>query len=186
MSGHSVLVAGVGNIFLGDDGFGVEVVRRLAGRPLPETVKVADFGIRGVHLAYELLDGYDTTILVDAMPHGETPGTVSVLELDPNEVGTESAGDTAVALAPDDGLGAPVLDAHGMTPDQVFGLLRRLGGHPRRVLVVGCEPADITDRMGLSEPVAAAVDAAVEAVFDLANKEAAVAADGTSQEGGTR
>ncbi len=148
-----VLVAGVGNIFLGDDGFGSEVVGRLAGHPMPDGVQVTDFGIRGVHLAYELLGEYDTTILVDAMPRGEPPGTVSVLELDPDKVGTEAP--------------AAVVDAHGMTPDQVFALLRTLGGTPRRVLVVGCEPADVTDRLGLSEPVAAAVDAAVATVLDL-------------------
>ena len=75
-----MLVAGIGNIFLGDDGFGVEVAQRLADRPMPEGVQVADFGIRGVHLAYELLDGYDALVLVDAVPMGEPPGTVAVIE----------------------------------------------------------------------------------------------------------
>ena len=80
MSEPRVLVAGIGNIFLGDDGFGVEVADRLAGRTLPDGVQVADFGIRGVHLAYELLDGYDALVLVDAVPMGEPPGTVAIIE----------------------------------------------------------------------------------------------------------
>jgi hydrogenase maturation protease len=150
MSGR-VLVAGVGNIFLGDDGFGVEVARRLAGEQLPEDVRVADFGIRGVHLAYELLDGYDTAILVDAAPRGGQPGTVYVIEPEPG--------------APPDG--APLMDAHGMEPDAVLGLLEVLGGSPVRVLVVGCEPAEVTERIGLSEPVAGAVEEAVGVVREL-------------------
>ena len=83
MSAPRVLVAGIGNIFFGDDAFGVEVAQRLAGRPMPEGVKVVDFGIRGVHLAYELLDGYDALVLVDALPMGEPPGTVAVIEPEP-------------------------------------------------------------------------------------------------------
>ena len=152
MSGR-VLVAGIGNIFLGDDGFGVEVVRRVANEPFPEGVRVVDFGIRGLHLAYELLDGYDTAILVDAAPRGGTPGTVYVIE-------PELAGDETPA-------GGSLLDAHGMEPVAVLGLLATLGGSVRRVLVVGCEPATIEEGIGLSEPVALAVDEAVRVVREL-------------------
>jgi hydrogenase maturation protease len=155
MSGR-VLVAGVGNIFLGDDGFGVEVARRLAAEELPEDVRVADFGIRGVHLAYELLDGYDTAILVDATPRGGPPGTVYVIE--PEPPAARDAGDPAAA---------PLMDAHAMEPDAVLGLLDVLGGSGVRVLVVGCEPAEVTERIGLSEPVERAVGDAILMVREL-------------------
>lgn len=149
-----VLVAGVGNVFLGDDGFGVEVARRLAAEPLPAWAQVADYGIRGVHLAFELLDGYDAAILVDATPRGGPPGTLYVLELD--QPGDAAAGD-----------GAPLVDAHGMEPGAALGLLGALGGSPARLFLVGCEPSEVGERMGLSEPVARAVDDAVRAVRDL-------------------
>lgn len=140
------LVAGIGNIFNGDDGFGVEVARRLARRPMPPGVHVEDYGIRGVHLAYELLDGYDLLVLVDAMPRGEAPGTVFVLE---PEV---------------DAAAAPPLDAHCMDPQAVLGMVSGLGGGVGRVLVVGCEPAEVGDGIGLSQPVAAAVETATRVV----------------------
>lgn len=146
---RGVLVAGIGNIFLSDDGFGIEVAKRLAAGPLPAGVRVADFGIRGVHLAYELLDGYDGLVLIDAMPMGESPGTVAVIEPDAD-------GD----LVPDDE--APVVDAHSMSPEVVLATLARLGGRVPRVYVVGCQPASLDEDMGLSPPVAAAVDGAVE------------------------
>jgi hydrogenase maturation protease len=148
------LVAGVGNIFLSDDGFGVEVVRRLAGRDLPAGVEVADFGIRGVHLAYELMDGCKLLVLVDAAPRGEVPGTVSIVE-----VGRQP---TAAAA----GVPSVAMDAHGMEPQSVLALLESLGGGAEleRVLLVACEPADTNEGMGLSPPVEAAVDEAVAAV----------------------
>ena len=145
---RKTLVAGCGNIFLGDDGFGVEVARRLSTRPLPEGVKVTDFGIRGVHLAFELLEGYDTAILVDATPRGETPGTITVLE-------------------PEVDGAAMLIDAHGLAPHQVLELLSSLGSTVRRFLVVGCEPAEISERMGLSPPVSAAVDEAMRVIEAL-------------------
>jgi hydrogenase maturation protease len=142
------LVAGLGNVFLGDDGFGVEVVRRLEGQPLPPGVRVADFGIRALHLAYELLEGrYQLTVLVDATPRGREPGTVYLLE---PELGDLPA--------------TPAASAHGLTPEGVFSLLRTLGGEPARVLIVGCEPASVDEQMGLSEPVERAVDQAVALV----------------------
>jgi hydrogenase maturation protease len=147
------VVAGVGNIFLGDDGFGVEVVRALAGRPLPAGVEVVDVGIRGVHLAYDLLDGCALLVLVDTARRGEAPGTVTVIEPD--------------AAAP----GRPPLDPHGMAPHQVFDLLTRLGGSPSRTLVVACEPADLGAGMELSEPVRAAVPRAVRLIEEILGTE---------------
>jgi hydrogenase maturation protease len=154
-----VLVAGVGNVFLGDDGFGVEVARRLAKEPLPAWVRVGDFGIRGVHLAYELLEGYEAAILVDASPRGEPPGTVYVIEPD-----LDGQPDPAAAFPAEPGV---LVDAHGMEPDTVFALLKALGGRIPRLLVVGCEPAEVSERMGLSPPVAGAVDQAVAVVREL-------------------
>jgi hydrogenase maturation protease len=140
-----ILIAGIGNIFLGDDGFGVEVVNELSRRTWPPAVEVADFGIRGVHLAYQLLDGYRALVLVDAVPMDEEPGTLAVLE--PQLESSSS---------PDDGSGA-VLDAHTMSPDVVLATLAHLGGKLEQVYVVGCQPADLQERIGLSPQVAAAV-----------------------------
>jgi hydrogenase maturation protease len=152
---RKILVAGVGNIFLGDDGFGVEVVRRLSERPaeteLPDGVEVGDFGIRGIHLAYEL-SSYDTTILVDATPRGEEPGTLCVLELGK-------------------GVSPTVVNAHGMTPDAVLDLVGVVGGKMGRILLVGCEPADVSPGMELSRPVAAAIEPAVRLVRELIEEE---------------
>lgn len=141
-----VLVAGIGNVFLGDDGFGSEVARRLAAEPLPEDVTVVDYGIRGMHLAFDLLEGCDRLILIDAMPRGGAPGDVVVLEVGPDD------------------LGSGELDAHGMAPASVLAGLGALGGRLPRTFVVGCEPADVGEGMGLSPSVAAAVDRAVSAV----------------------
>ena len=154
-----VLVAGIGNIFLGDDGFGVEVVGRMTGGALPDGVVVADYGIRGVHLAYELLDGYDALVLIDAMPMGQEPGTVAIIEPDL---------DLLVGDRGDDGDAGPgpAMDAHSMSPAVVLATLASLGGEIGRVLVVGCEPSVIEEGIGLSDPVSAAVDSAVEAVHE--------------------
>jgi hydrogenase maturation protease len=154
-----VLVAGIGNIFLGDDAFGVEVAQRLAARPLPEGVKVADFGIRSYDLAYELMNDWDLVILVDALPGGGRPGTLYVLE-------AELPGDSKVPTS---------LDAHTMNPTAVLQLVSALGGHLERMLVVGCEPASIepdeNGNMGLSAAVSAAVNEAVSMVEDLIARE---------------
>lgn len=146
-----VLVAGIGNIFLGDDGFGVEVIKELEQTELPEWVQIADYGIAGMHLAYDLLGGYDTTILLDATPHGAAPGTLSLIEADTEDLAS-----------------APAIDAHGMQPEAVFRLLRLLGGDAGRVLIVGCEPGCLDGGIGLSPEVAAAIPAAVRAVSELA------------------
>ena len=163
-----MLIAGVGNIFLGDDGFGVEVANRLAGAGLPDWVRVGDYGISGMHLAYDLAEGYETTVLVDATPRGEPPGTVYVMEL---EAGRDQAPDRGIAL----------FDAHGMQPDVVFGMLDLLGADAGRVLLVGCEPASTEPGMGLSAPVAAAVDEAVRIVYDLVRTAEASGSGGGTQ-----
>ena len=156
-----VLIAGVGNIFLGDDGFGVEVASRLASADLPDWAHVVDYGIRGMHLAYDLAGGYDSAILVDATPRGGAPGTVYLIEPDLADVRPVAASDDS-ALA-----GNPMFNAHGMQPDVVFSMLGMLDTQPRQILVVGCEPASVDYGIGLSEPVAAAVDEAVKVVLDL-------------------
>jgi hydrogenase maturation protease len=168
-----MLIAGVGNIFLGDDGFGVEVARRLAAASLPDGVRVADYGISGMHLAYDLAEGYDTTILVDATPRGGEPGTVYVIEVEARRAGATTDQRPA-------GLGreSPLLDAHGMQPDVVFSMLDLLGADAGRVLVVGCEPASTEEGIELSAPVAAAVDEAVRVVLDLVHDAAADAGPG--------
>lgn len=152
-----VLVAGVGNIFLGDDGFGVAVAQRLASDVFPASVRVVDFGIRGVHLAYELLNGYTAMILIDATPRGGSPGTIYVIEpeLDIAETVASTGGQS------------PAVDAHSLDPVAVFAMLKALGGDVERILIVGCEPAEIEERIGLSEPVTRAVDEAVKVVRDL-------------------
>ena len=162
--GLPVLVAGIGNIFLGDDAFGVEVAQRLQQRGrLDEGVRVIDFGIRGYDLAYALLEQHLATVLIDATPRNEPPGTLTVIEADVDAPTLDPA------AAPDHGQGA--FAGHQMTPAAVFQLVHTLGGHPGRVLVVGCEPETFGDpdvgRMGLSDAVAAVVPIAVETVERL-------------------
>ena len=152
-----MLIAGIGNIFLGDDGFGVEVAKRLATMDLPDWVQVADYGISGMHLAYDLADGYDTAILVDTAQRGGKPGTLTVIDASQER---QAAGAGTLAES-------RLFDAHGMQPDVVLGVLDMLGAGSARVLVVGCEPATLDYGMELSEPVANAVDGAVQVVLDL-------------------
>jgi hydrogenase maturation protease len=155
----SVLVAGIGNVFLGDDAFGVEVAKRLSTRALPETVRVTDFGIRGYDLAYALLDGYDTTILVDACPRGEPVGTLYVIEPDLRGLGGAEEQQAAV-------------EAHGMNPLNVLRLARSMGPL-KRVLLVGCEPGTLgpeEGQMGLSAPIEAVIDEAVKLVESVIEK----------------
>src|SRR5271169_6214161 len=154
----TILVAGIGNIFLGDDAFGVEVARRLASLQLPQSVHVADFGIRGFDLAYALQDGYETTILVDAYPHGQMPGTVSLVEPDLSKLDEPQQG---------------VVDAHGMNPMNVLRMVSAMNGGLKKILLVGCEPSTLggeQGHMGLSEPVEAAVDEAVKVVASVVDK----------------
>lgn len=153
-----VLIAGVGNVFCGDDGFGVAVAERLSRERLPAGVEVRDFGIRGVHLAYQMLDPYDLVVLVDTMQRGGEPGTVYVIEPDAPVAG---AGDAEV-----------LMDAHDMTPDAILALVPKLGGTVGPVLVVGCEPEDLGPGMELSGPVARSVDEAVDTVKRLVGADA--------------
>lgn len=153
-----MLIAGIGNIFLGDDGFGVEVAKRLSGVKLPQGVRVADFGIRGLDLSYALQDGYETTILIDACPRGGEPGTVYVVEPDLKDLGSAES------------QGAAAIETHGMDPIKVLRLAAAMGGPLKRVLLVGCEPATLggeDGHMGLSEPVEKAVDEAVKRIEAL-------------------
>jgi hydrogenase maturation protease len=150
-----ILVAGIGNIFLGDDAFGVEVVRRLMSSNQAAEVRVVDFGIRGLDLAYALQDNYETTILIDAFPHGQPPGTVSVVEPDTSEI----------TAAPDS-----LVEAHSMHPLKVLRMAAAMNGSLNRVLLVGCEPESFGEDegyMGLSKPVEAAVEEAVNATEAL-------------------
>src|SRR4051812_9395206 len=143
-----ILVAGVGNVFRSDDGFGSEGVRRLAGLPWPAGVRVVDYGIRGLHLAFDLLDGWDVLVLVDAVPDRGAVGNVAVRAIGPDDVPA----------------GAP-LDAHGMDPAAVLAALARLGGRlPPRTFLVECQVAETGDGMGLTPAVANAVGPALRMV----------------------
>lgn len=150
------LIAGIGNIFLADDGFGVEVARQLAGRQWPEGVEVRDFGIRGMDLVYALLEDHDAVIFVDTVPLQDRPGTLRLIE----------------PAIPEDGV--VTLETHGMDPVKVLGLARAMGARPARVFVVGCEPERIVDPaqqpdvvVELSEAVQQAIPHAIEMVEDL-------------------
>ena len=145
-----ILVAGIGNIFLGDDGFGSEVVRHATIPHDDPSVRVTDYGIRGMHLAYDLLDEWDTLVLVDAVPSRGTPGRLHVFQAD-HESHPAPTG----------------LDAHSMDPAAVFAGLRALGGSPPYTVVVGCEAGSVEEGIGLTEPVAKAVPRAVRAVEDI-------------------
>jgi hydrogenase maturation protease len=178
-----ILIAGIGNIFFGDDAFGVEVAQRMMLRPQAASVQVIDFGIRGFDLAYALMDGHDVSILVDASPRGGVPGTVYTIEPDLS------------AIASPQGQGiAPAIDGHSMDPMRVLASVKALGGDFKRIVVVGCEPESLgietaeaapaseemadfgppeempQGRMGLSAPVAAAVDVAITVIESLVSK----------------
>lgn len=163
----SILVAGIGNIFLGDDGFGCAVANVLQTRRLPENVKLFDYGIRGYDLAYALLDGYDLTIFVDAVPNRESPGTLYVIEPDTSEFENMEATPT-------------MLDAHTMNPMHVLRMAFQMGAKFNKLLLVGCEPQTLGGEqglMGLSEPVQSAVEKAaaiVESLIAEATAQAAV------------
>jgi len=161
MTAPRILIAGVGNIFLGDDGFGVEVAQQLMTHKLPDSVRVVDFGIRGFDLAYALMDDYDATILVDATPRGGAPGTLYKIEGDLSEL--ESLTDQQMAV-----------ETHGMSPTRVFGMVKAMGGEPRRLFIVGCEPAtleaDEEGRIGLSSLVSATVNEAILMIDSLINE----------------
>ena len=155
----NILVAGIGNIFQGDDAFGCEVTRLLSTRSLPASVHVIDFGIRGLDLSYALMDKPDLTILVDATSRGGAPGTVYTIEPAIERVGIDQ--DLAA-------------NAHAMNPANVFRMVQAMGGEMGRILLVGCEPADLggeDGRMGLTPPVAEAVPVAADVVTSLISQE---------------
>jgi hydrogenase maturation protease len=156
-----VLIACIGNIFLGDDGFGTEVARRLAYRPLPPGVILEDFGIRGIDLTYALLDSYELVILVDACARGGAPGTIYLVK--PDEIESHMHDDVPARL-----------ETHSMNPMNVLRAVHSMGGTPARILIVGVEPADLGSdeegKLGLSDPVEAAVDEAIVMIESLVSK----------------
>lgn len=168
MTKPNILVAGIGNIFLGDDAFGCEVIKHLSRRTWPDNVRVVDFGIRGFDLAYALLDGYDVSILIDATSRGEVPGTVYTIE---PELADELDNSNAQG---------PLVVTHGMDPMKVLSMVQSMGGQLKRILLVGCEPETFgpeEGQMGLSPSVEAAVEqaaAVVESLVEDACKEQAV------------
>lgn len=154
----TILIAGIGNIFLGDDGFGVEVARRLLARPQADLVRVVDFGIRGFDLAYALQDGFETTILIDAYPHGQKPGTVTVIEPSLDDL---------------DATQGDFVQPHAMNPVNVLRMAKAMKGAMKRVLLVGCEPQYLggdEGQMGLSDVVDAAVDDAINKIDIIVNR----------------
>ena len=150
-----ILVAGIGNIFLGDDAFGSEVARRLMNETLPEEVRVTDFGIRSYDLAYAMMEEYDVTIFVDITSQSQSPGTLYLIEPDLNQL---------------DQLDEKMADAHSMNPVRVLQMLRTFGSSPKKLYLVGCEPAtlEVEDgEIGLSESVEGAVPQAIELIKSL-------------------
>jgi len=146
----TILIAGIGNIFLGDDAFGIEVVKRFANRALPDGIRIIDYGIRGFDLTYALIDRADFTILVDACPRGGVAGDLYIVEPDLASLGGAEAPDAA--------------DAHGMNPMNVIRVAQAMGGPLKKILLLGCEPETFgpeEGKMGLSESVASAVERAI-------------------------
>lgn len=152
-----VLVAGIGNIFFGDDAFGCEVAAELAKRALPDSVTVRDFGIRSYDLAYAMMDDYDVIILIDASPRGDVPGTLYLIE---PEIGKNKLDEGA----------AEIVNAHSMSPVRALQMVRSLGSQPKKLYVVGCEPGVLENEdghIGLSERVSAAVEPAMNMIQKL-------------------
>jgi hydrogenase maturation protease len=150
-----VMIAGVGNMFLKDDGFGSAVVKKMLDKKFPEGVEVKDFGTGGLKLAYDLMKGYDGLILLDASSRGEKPGTLYVIKPDENDI------------SPDLEQGGPI-DPHGADPVTVLRFVKSIGSWPAKVLIVACEPENVEDyEIGLSQSVSAAIDKAIEMVEDI-------------------
>jgi hydrogenase maturation protease len=161
------LIAGLGNIFDSDDGFGVAVVRELTAELWPAGVEVCDFGIRGVHLAYQLLEGYDLVVIADAVSRGQAPGTLYVID---------HAADAARQPLGDE----PMLDTHDLNPDAVLALVPELGGALGRVVVIGCEPQSLAPGMELSPSVAGSVERAAQLVRQTVQATAVEVDNGTT------
>jgi hydrogenase maturation protease len=152
-----ILVAGIGNIFLGDDAFGSEVARRLMDERLPSEVRVIDFGIRTYDLAYAIMEGYDVTILIDITAQGGAPGTVYLIEPDLNQLHLFDAN---------------LVDAHSMNPARVLQMLRQFGSSPGKLYLIGCEPANLEaedGQLGMSETVESSIPQAIEWIKTLVN-----------------
>lgn len=149
----TILIAGVGNVFLGDDGFGVEVARRLRFRSLPREVRVADFGIRGVHLAFELLTPIDLLLVADAVPLGDPPGTLTVIE-------PEAARERGA-----------ISGVHGMDLCAALDAVQTMGGTIPRTLILGCEPETVDEHMGLSPSVENAIEPAITLLLEIVERE---------------
>ena len=166
MNAPRILIAGIGNIFLGDDAFGVEVAQRMLHEPPREGVRVVDFGIRGMDLTYALLEDYDAAIMVDAVPRGEAAGTLYLIAPDPGEMDAA----TSEPSLP----GEMLVDAHSMDPMKVLRLVRAMGGGLGRILLVGCEPTPFDPEteleITLSAPVREAVPRAVDMLHALIEK----------------
>lgn len=153
-----ILIACIGNVFLADDGFGVEVARRVSTHSFPPGVRVEDFGIRGFDLAYALMEGFETTILVDAYPGDAPAGTVFVVEPNLEEFGPA---------------GSQLVDAHQMNPVAVLRMAANMGAQLKRILIVGCVPATLgpeEGQMGLSPEVAAAAEEAAKLIDELVRR----------------
>ncbi len=154
-----ILIAGIGNIFFGDDAFGPRMVRELLEREWPDEVEIVDFGIRGIDLAFALLDDYFTAIFIDATPQGSEPGTLYLIQVDDETR---------------DGRGVASVDTHNIDPVQVLSTVKAYGGTPPPLWVIGCEPASLEAEPGhylqLSAPVEAAIDDAVEMVASLVER----------------
>jgi hydrogenase maturation protease len=149
-----ILVAAIGNLWLGDDGFAGEVAKRLRERDLPTDVAVADFGTGGLDLAYEVMRGYDALVLVDVTRQGGDPGTLYVMDVDPESI--EGGIDDGVQI-----------DPHGMDPETVLRFVKATNGWPGKVVVIACEPEQVEEvGIGLSAPVEAAVEGAVQLVVE--------------------
>jgi hydrogenase maturation protease len=169
MTPPRILVAGIGNIFLGDDAFGIEVAQKLLRRPRPQVVHVEDFGIRGLDLTYALSDSPRFAILIDAVPRGEAPGTLYVLEPHLDDLANFTAA-------------SPLIDAHAMDPLKVLCTVLAMGGRPGRVFILGCEPTPFSEdsqEMSMSDPVRAAVNEAVGMVESLVRRILCGELDGT-------
>lgn len=174
-----ILIAGVGNIFLGDDAFGSEIARRLLMREWPPSVRVEDFGIRGFDLTFALNDGYEVVVLIDATPRGGAPGTLYTIEADAEEIERAAKGTAAI-------------ETHSMHPMRVLAVARSMGAEFRKLYVVGCEPSPETvdpdgpGEMGLSAPVLASVEEAIHVIDALVAQITEVFAEETAHGGGGR
>ena len=172
MTAARVLVVGVGNVLHGDDGFGVEVARKLSSRPLEPGVTVAETGIGGIHMVHELMAGYDALVVVDTVDRGRPPGTVMVIDAEVTDVAELPVTERHDLLA----------DMHLATPERALMVARAAGVLPERTIIVGCQPVEIeTLGIGLTEPVSGAIDSAVAEIERCLRELIAPGADRSSE-----